>query len=129
MCFLCISGYVDSKKRYIILRQFMTGHSHFAYMKKKFSSNVNQNCIVLYQSSTQWLLVDDRYSYTVRMCFVCILEYVDSKKLYNFDTFVYLTWSLLLVFENNIFIKHPGCIWLMFDISVKHQQYFCAIAF
>ena len=50
MCFLCISGYVDSKKRIQFGHFFWLDFVIFACMKNHSSSNINQNCT--------WLMFD-----------------------------------------------------------------------
>ena len=44
MCFLCISGYVDSKKRIQFWHFFWLDFVIFACMKNHSSSNINHNC-------------------------------------------------------------------------------------
>ena len=50
MCFLCISGYVDSKKRIQFWHFFWLDFVIFACMKNHSLSNINQNCT--------WLMFD-----------------------------------------------------------------------
>ena len=162
------------QKTYTILTLFLTGLCHFCLYEKSFFvkhqpklylvdvwyqtskklylvdvwyqtstrtvsgwcliSNVNQNSIWLmfdinHQSSGSigWLLVHDWYSYTLGMCFLCISGYVDSKNVYNFDTFLsfLLVWKIILhqtstktvpgwCLKSNV---NQNFIWLMFDIK------------
>ena len=96
MCFLCISGYVDSKKRIQFWHFFWLDFVIFACMKNHTSSNINQNCTWLMfdiKRQPKLYLVDVWYQTSTRTvsgwCLISIVKHQTSTVLrcrcYNMD--------------------------------------------
>ena len=102
ICFLCISGYVDSKKRIQFWHFFWLDFVIFACMKNHSSSNINQNCT--------WLMFDIKR----------------QPKLYLVDVWYQMLtrtasgWCLI----SNV---NQNSIWLMFDINHQSGGYWFMI--
>ena len=83
-----------------------------------------------YQSSTRWLLVDDWYSYSLGICFLCISFYVDSKKAIQFWHF-FTGLCHFHLYEKTLFVKHQPKLFLvdvLYHTSTRTLPGWCLIS-